>query len=87
MKITVVEFVYVEFCYKNPTSKYEKSNSDINISKMLHLPFDMLCYLLEHMMTLCQMHQQSASILKRPVVQNCAKDTTKLYLTKVRHVH
>ena len=43
MKIIVVEFVYVEFCYKNPTSKYEKSNSNINISKMSHLPFDMFC--------------------------------------------
>ena len=41
---------------KSLTSKYEKSNSNINISRILPLPFDMLCYLLEYMMTLCKMH-------------------------------
>ena len=35
--------MYVESCYKSSTSKYEKSNSNINISKISHLPFDILC--------------------------------------------
>ena len=47
MKINAVEFMYAEFCYKSSTSKYEKSNSNINITKILHLPFDMLCFSLE----------------------------------------
>ena len=47
MKINAVEFMYVESCYKSLTSKYEKSNSNINISKISHLPFDMLSFSLE----------------------------------------
>ena len=43
MKINAVEFMHEELCCKISTSKYEKSNSNINISKILHLPFDMLC--------------------------------------------
>ena len=39
--------MYEESCYKSSTSKYEKLNSNINISNILHLPFDMLCFLLE----------------------------------------
>ena len=42
-KINAVEFMYEESCYKSSTLKYEKSNSNINISKMPHLPFDFLC--------------------------------------------
>ena len=30
--------------------KNDKSNSNVNIYKILYLPFDMLCYLLEIMM-------------------------------------
>ena len=48
MKIDTVEFMYEELCYKRSTSKYEKSNSNINISKISHLPFDMLCFSLEN---------------------------------------
>ena len=48
MKINVVEFMYVVSCYKSSTSKYKKSNSNINISKISHLPFDMLCFSLEN---------------------------------------
>ena len=44
MKINAVKFVYVESCYKSSTSKYEKSNSNINITKISHLPFDMLFF-------------------------------------------
>ena len=36
--------MYEDLCYKSSTSKYEKLNSNINISKILHLPFDMLCF-------------------------------------------
>ena len=47
MKINAVEFMYEELCYKSPTSKYKKSNDHIIISKILNLPFDMLCFYLE----------------------------------------
>ena len=70
--------IYVwKLCYKSSTSKYEKSNINFNISKILHFPFDMLCYLLEYMMALCKIHWQSASTFIRPVVQNWAHGTTK----------
>ena len=48
MKINTVEFMYEESCYKSSTSKYGKSNSNINISKISHLPFDMLCFHLKN---------------------------------------
>ena len=35
--------MYVELCYKSSTSKYERSKSNIKISKISHLTFDMLC--------------------------------------------
>ena len=35
MKINAVEFMYEKLCYKISTSKYEKSNININISKLL----------------------------------------------------
>ena len=47
MKNNSVEFMYEESCYKGSTSKYEKPNSNINISKIPHLTFDMLCFLIE----------------------------------------
>ena len=71
------KFMYKKSCYKSSTSKNEKSNSNINIHKILHSPFDILCYLLESMMTQWKMHRQSASTLKQPVFQNCAPSTTK----------
>ena len=46
------KFMYEKSCYKTSTSKYENLNSNFNISKISHLPFDMLHYLLEYMMTL-----------------------------------
>ena len=36
--------MYVESCCKNSTSKYEKSNSNIDISRIPHLRFNMLCF-------------------------------------------
>ena len=48
MKIYAVEFMYEELCYKSSTSKYEKPNSNINISNILHLAFDTLCFHLEN---------------------------------------
>ena len=71
------KFMYEKLCYKSSTWKNEKSNSNIDISKISHLPFDILCYLLESMIAWCKNHWQSASTLKRPVVQNCAPSTTK----------
>ena len=50
MKINAVKFMYEELCYKSSTSKYEKSNSNINISNISHLTFDMLFFSLEKMM-------------------------------------
>ena len=44
MKINAVKIVCVESSYKSSASKYEKSNSNINISKISHLPFDMFCF-------------------------------------------
>ena len=48
MRTNSVEFMYEELCYKSSTSKYEKSNSNINISNISHLTFDMLCFSLEN---------------------------------------
>ena len=47
MKINAVNFVYVKLSYKSSTSIYEKSNSNIDIFKISHLPFNMLCFSLE----------------------------------------
>ena len=75
MKINEVQFMYVESCYKISTLKYEKSKINIKISNISHLPFDMFCFSLEKMMTLCQMNQQSIIFLKRIVVKNCENGT------------
>ena len=50
------------------TSKYKKSNRDINISNISDLPFDVMCFSLGKMMMviLCQMNQQSIGFLKQP---------------------
>ena len=77
MKINAVEFMYEELCYKSSTSKYENSNSNINISNISHLPFDMLCFLLEKMMTQCSMHWQSAGTIKQFMVKNSVNGMTK----------
>ena len=69
--------MYEKLFYKSYTSKNEKLNSNINISNIMHLPFDMLCYLTEIIMTLCNMHWQLASTLKQPAVQNYAPVTMK----------
>ena len=63
MKNNAVEFMYKELCYKSSTSKYVKSNSNINISNISHLPFGMLCFLLENddtvinALTICNCHE------------------------------
>ena len=69
--------MYEKSCYKSSISKYENTNDNFNISRIPHLPFDMLCYLPEYMMKLFKMNQQLASTLKQPVAQNCAHGTTK----------
>ena len=40
MKINAVEIMYVESCYNISVSKYEKSESIIDVSKISHLNFD-----------------------------------------------
>ena len=71
------EFMNEKMCYKSSTSKYENTNINFNTSKISHLPFDMLCYLLEYITTLCKIHWQLASNLKLPVVQKFTHGTTK----------
>ena len=58
-------------------TKYDKSNGNTNISGIIHFSFVMLCYLLEIIIAWCKMQWQTASTLKRIVVQNCAPGTTK----------
>ena len=41
MKVNEVEIVYVELCCNISISKYEKPKSNIKISKISYLPFDM----------------------------------------------
>ena len=48
--------MYEKLCYKSSTLKIEKLNNCNNISNVLHLPFDMLCYLLKSIMALWKMH-------------------------------
>ena len=43
--------------------KNDESNSNINIFKILHLPFDMLCYFIESITIPYKMHCQSDSPL------------------------
>ena len=44
MKINAVQFVYVKYYYKSLIPKYEKPNSNINISKISNLPFDVIFF-------------------------------------------
>ena len=48
--------MYVKLCYKSLTFKNKKSNCNINISKVLHLPFYMLYYFLKSMMVQFKMY-------------------------------
>ena len=75
MKINSVEIMYGESCYDISISKYDKSKSNIKISKISHLPFDIF-FSPKIIMTLCQIQRQSTSFLKRLVVQNCANGLT-----------
>ena len=69
--------MYEESCHKSSTSKYEKSNSNINISKISHLPFDMLCVFTWKMTTQCSINWQLAITMKQPLVQNIANEKKK----------
>ena len=55
-----MQYIQQIYAWKTVLQKYniknEKTNSDINISKILHLLFDMLCYLLKSMMARCKMN-------------------------------
>ena len=42
--------MYEKMCYKSSTLKDDKSNSNVNIYKILHLPFDMLFYSIDSIM-------------------------------------
>ena len=48
--------MYGKPCYKSSTFKNEKSDSNVNITKILHLPFYMLFYSLESMMARCKIY-------------------------------
>ena len=48
--------MYEKLCYKSSTLKNEKSNSNVNISKISHLPFDILCYSIVIMIVRCKIH-------------------------------
>ena len=48
MKINAVENMYVESCHNISISKYEKSKSNIKISRISHLPFDMFFFHLKN---------------------------------------
>ena len=51
------QHIYVyKILFKSSTLKNDESNSNINIFKILYLPFDMLCYFLKSKMILCKMH-------------------------------
>ena len=53
---SINKFMYETLCYKSSAFKNEKSNSNVNIYNILHLPFDMLCYSLDCMMVQYTMH-------------------------------
>ena len=69
------KLMYVKPCCKSSTLRNDESNSNINIFKILHLPFDILCYFIEIIMILCNMHWQSASPSELPAVQKLAPGT------------
>ena len=71
MRINAVKIMYVRSCYNISISEYEKSKSNIKISKVSHLNFDIF-FSLKKMMTLCQMQRQPTSFLEQLVFQNCA---------------
>ena len=67
----------MKFVLQKVKIKNNKLNSNITISRILYLPFDMLFYLIGSIMVRWKMHQQSASRSKRPVVQNRAPSSKK----------
>ena len=48
LRINSVQCVYVELCYRNFTSIYKKLNYNIDISNIIDLPFDIMCFSLEN---------------------------------------
>ena len=48
--------MYIKSCFKSSTFKNYESNSNSNICKILHLPFDMLCYFPIMEIIPCEMH-------------------------------
>ena len=76
--------LFMKYCVtKFQHKKNDKSNSNINITKILHLTFDMVCCLLESMMLWCKMNWQLASRSKIHVVQKCVPSMTKYWLCDV----
>ena len=62
--------------WQNFNIKNEKSDINVNISSISHLPFDMLWYSLESTMVRCKTHWQAEICYKIAVVQNRAPSTT-----------
>ena len=74
---SIFGFLCMKIVLQKFNIKNDKLNSNVNISKILHLPFDMLLYSLGSIMVRCKMHRQSDSRSKVPVVQNRTPSTKK----------
>ena len=79
--------MYEELCYKSSTSKYQISNSNINILKISHLTFDMLCVFtwknddtVLNALTICKYHETTHGTEQR-------KWNDKIIFKKIRHVY
>ena len=64
MKINAVKFMYVKLSYKFLTSKYKKSNGNINISRISDLSLDIICVSHEKTMTLFQINPTINKFIK-----------------------
>ena len=87
MKTNAVEFMYEESCYKSSSSKYEKPNSNINISKTSHLPSDMLWFSLEKWWHCAQWIDNLQVPWNNPWFRTTRMEWQNNIKRKVRHVH
>ena len=87
MKFNAVEFMYKELCYKFLASKYEKSNRNITISKILHLTFDILCYLIEKLWHSAQCIDNLQEPWNNPWYRTAVMERQNIIRIKARHVY
>ena len=69
LQINAVQCVYVEFCYNIFTSKYKKSNSNIDISNVSDLPFDGIFFFLKNEVDDTVTKKQTINILLKKVFE------------------